>query len=549
MIPFDIMKKLFSSLTIYARRAVNSSLLTLVLLPFTAHSEDNIWLPNSGIWNDPNNWSSGSVPNLGSENFAIVGSGRTATVPGFGALSGSELLLIGDNGQGTVSIGLGADFRSGATLLGRNSSLGVAHVWGSATWTNYDEIVLGGTGQGELNIDGGHVETGSLIIGLIPEISGKVMLDSGSFTVYGDARIGERGTGEVTISSGLVQFENVVMGLRAGSEGSIMLSNSAGSRGVLEARSFTKGEGSSNITFDGGILRAESSQSDVFLNFASGDVTFNAGGGFIDTNGFNLGIANVLVGTGGLTKQGAGNMTLGGPNAYQGGTTVEGGTLTLNHNNSLGTGEVKVNTGTLHINEGVAPTNAITLADGGSVERDFGSGADLTNALTATSSLAVGAETTFNILGGTTSATTTLTASFAVTSGASNDMMRQSDILGLSGVPVVDIFTGETDVFVLQLQMSSAAPESILAWLDPNTDLWVNAVDGNFGGTSAFQGDGAYNSSTDFVLGYYGVDSASNSVWAVINHNSEFGVVNIPEPSVLGLLGIGLCGVFIRRQR
>ena len=39
------------------------------------------------------------------------------------------------------------------------------------------------------------------------------------------------------------------------------------------------------------------------------------------------------------------------------------------------------------------------------------------------------------------------------------------------------------------------------------------------------------------TLGDWGVNTANHTVWAVLNHNSDFAVV--PEPSTLVLLGIG----------
>ena len=39
------------------------------------------------------------------------------------------------------------------------------------------------------------------------------------------------------------------------------------------------------------------------------------------------------------------------------------------------------------------------------------------------------------------------------------------------------------------------------------------------------------------MLGDWGVNTADHTVWAVVNHNSEFGVV--PEPSTWALLGVG----------
>ncbi len=49
-------------------------------------------------------------------------------------------------------------------------------------------------------------------------------------------------------------------------------------------------------------------------------------------------------------------------------------------------------------------------------------------------------------------------------------------------------------------------------------------------------------------LGSWGVDTTGNSVWAVLNHNSQFAVL-IPEPASAALLGLLGLAVLPRRRR
>jgi hypothetical protein len=94
-----------------------------------------------------------------------------------------------------------------------------------------------------------------------------------------------------------------------------------------------------------------------------------------------------------------------------------------------------------------------------------------------------------------------------------------------------------------------------LNWLDtrvssPTNGDWILSVLGNdYSGGGSTAGSSFLGSWTSYVsanpgataansLGRYGVDTTSNKVWAVINHNSEF-VVVVPEPSAFALAGLG----------
>jgi len=146
----------------------------------------------------------------------------------------------------------------------------------------------------------------------------------------------------------------------------------------------------------------------------------------------------------------------------------------------------------------------------------------------------------------------------------------------------------QTDTFVLQMTYDPAAISAnfgdeataaangfvYLGWLnadydgDPNAtinDRWMNAVSGNFyadlnalfpsvshfAATSGFVGsyadyfDGEISKATSsglkeadsFQLGDWGVDPQQHTVWAVLNHNSEFAVVqNLRRPFWLSLV-------------
>ena len=82
--------------------------------------------------------------------------------------------------------------------------------------------------------------------------------------------------------------------------------------------------GTGLITIDGGGLQwATGNTADISSQLAA----FGAGGATFDTNGNNVTLASTLSGTGGLTKVGAGTMTLSGGSNYAGATNVNAGRL------------------------------------------------------------------------------------------------------------------------------------------------------------------------------------------------------------------------------
>ncbi len=168
-----------------------------------------------------------------------------------------------------------------------------------------------------------------------------------------------------------------------------------------------------------------------------------------------------------------------------------------------------------------------------------------------TASRGSGLDTSMGFLDGTLSVARDITVGFA---DAPPGAGLFSDIVNLTGL------SGERFVLSLTYDPASlgsfAASDLVLGWEDAGT--FVNAVMGNSNNdvdlSSPFQGGwGDYQFETgltiDTALGAYGVNTADNSVWAVLDHNSDFAAV--PEPStyaLLALAGAGLAAYRLRRR-
>ena len=134
---------------------------------------------------------------------------------------------------------------------------------------------------------------------------------------------------------------------------------------------------------------------------------------------------------------------------------------------------------------------------------------------------------------------------------------------------VVDLHTGTGTLnpFVLQMsydpsllpltgdmteEMLAAQGGLFLAWLN-GADQWVNAVNGNLGtnsGIADYLGSWL-QAGSPMLLGSWGVDTSSNSVWAVVDHNSQFSAMSaVPEPAnLLALSGLVSSALLLRSRR
>jgi autotransporter-associated beta strand protein len=219
------------------------------------------------------------------------------------------------------------------TFLG-NMGTGIINVAGGAL------VVAGGTGN--VQVGGDHSWSQS-------NASGTLTISAGSMTV--NASLIELG-----------QNDNRGLGF-TGAKGYLNLFGGT----LTTAGNIAGGNASSYVTFSGGTLKAGAATPSLLSALTSATVSTN--GAILDDGGFAVTIpqslqhdTNVAGLDGGLTKLGAGDLTLAGANTYNGPTLVTAGRLFIN--GSLGTNTVTVANGATLLGAGTINGPVSILAGG-----------------------------------------------------------------------------------------------------------------------------------------------------------------------------------------
>lgn len=278
--------------------------------------------------------------------------GASATVNGMGgggSLDGDSLSVL--NG-GTINV-----------------SAGTVDVTPSRLWMQ----------QGTINVTGGSMSTNNSLIAQQTSAVAAIHVSGGTFSLGGGNRFANNGTATLTVSgTGAVTWAAGSYGLSENGTGNIVMNGgtlaitSSGTNylllnggnnmafntavvstislnaGTLSTRGFAMNTGVNStsrlaeLRFNGGTLRATDNNGANNFIPSSANLTskVQAGGAVIDTNGFNITIADVLehdaalgvVADGGLTKNGTGTLTLSAANTYTGTTTLNAGTVAMVNN-------------------------------------------------------------------------------------------------------------------------------------------------------------------------------------------------------------------------
>ena len=416
-----------------------------------------------------------------------------------GTINSREWFSVGSFGNGTFNM-------SGGTV-NQNAAGGTQF-----------EVAVFGKGNSTVNLSGNAkinlLNNANLGVGVVNNTgTGTVNQNGGTVTFFSDANGSVGGTGNVILG----QFNPT------GTYTYNLNGGTLATGGVI--RNATSATGVFNL--NGGTLRATRNNAAYISSLSAANI--KTGGAKIDTNGFNIGIAQPLLGTagdGGLTKSGAGTLTLGGANTYAGTTTVAQGTLaltsagTISKNLVLGSSGGATNaivdvtdkpsfavanvSGNGTINLGVAKTFTAT----GTVSPGFSAGR-----LDVIGNLVLGSTTKLELAGR------------GGVAGSDFDSVTALGALTYHGSLLITGINGFdlTQGGVFNLFDSATVSGDFSSVLVGNTALTPTA--GLWTGT---RGDTSYQ----FATG-----------------TGVLTIAAVPEPSTLGLLGLTAVGLLARRRR
>jgi autotransporter-associated beta strand protein len=416
--------------------------------------------------------------------------------------------------------------------------------------------VLTGTGASSLNIAGtGKVYlsgTGSGFSGTTNVTSGTLNV-SGSNTVLGSGAVNVSTGGNLQLQGG-ISLANAITINGSGTSGNGAIENFAG-----------------NNTLSGGITLGSASriQSDTGTLALTGNITLGANTLTAGGPG-NLTQSGVIAGTGGLTKDGSGTLTLSGNNTYSGATTVSAGTLRLGASERINNvSAVSVAAGAIFDVNGVTETigsiagagevrlgGGTLIAGGNNTSTTFSGDLNGPGTLTkaGTGTLTIASDVSFggnlNLNAGTLQVNVDNIFAGTVTINAGTLRLNDADLtigtLNITGNSVIDFAGASSELRVTNLSISAGVTLTIRNWQNA-TDFffaqnWTGAVYDTTGAAPmnriVFDTDGAdpttYNASQTKWLSY-----------------GDHEITPVPEPSTYGamLMGASLAVFGYRRWR
>jgi fibronectin-binding autotransporter adhesin len=303
-----------------------------------------------------------------SSGFAAYGADRVVNLGGSGATvtwaSGSFLtaanavFYLGDQtADHTV------DFQNGINLNGGTRSFQTLRGVGSVPEAKLSGVISG-TGASNFSLDAvtGYAAGNVILSNGSNSYAGTTTINAGNLLLTANAT----GTaGNTVLGSG---SSDVLLGNTSGAYDAGLLTNSA----VTISRNVRAQSGNTGVITLGGNSSSSSTFSgSIFLGTNSGagkGVTLTATSGGTTTFSGVIQDPTGVSGAGLVRKSGAGMVVLSGVNTYAGGTSIDGGILSISQSSNLGanTGGLTINAGTLEITTGFSTNRIFTFANAAS---------------------------------------------------------------------------------------------------------------------------------------------------------------------------------------
>ncbi len=306
----------------------------------------------------------------------LTGTGNL-TMTGGSLAIGGELRVAGSDQNGSQYVATGAVTVANATLsvgaltVARgnyldNSVSGIVTVNSGGMLISTNDVILefAGAGRGKLALNGGNFIIGPtatkwLMVGYYDTGAGELDITNGNlFLENGSSlkmcRSGNTGGNVVNQVGGNVTFYGDA-GATVGGGGNLDLNYAGGASstntynlngGILTVPQIISSSSAATriFNFNGGTLKAAAAGTSFFASGVASSANVRNFGARIDTAGVNVTVGQALQHSaisgdsatdGGLTKNGAGTLTLSGVNTHTGTTTINAGTLALSSSGSL----------------------------------------------------------------------------------------------------------------------------------------------------------------------------------------------------------------------
>ena len=408
-----------------------------------------------------------------------------------------------DNATRNVFQSTQININNGATLR-VSGALGNIELYNGRAFT-FDSggggSILVGTGNYNANTAGFSITTNGGArnnIGLI-STSGAFGLNLGNQLGTFNVALGSDATSDLTVTpiiantGSILKSGNGRLTFTASNTYSGTTTISAGTLIANSSAALGNASATNTLIFTGGTLQAGAS----FNSGATRTVTLTSTG-IINTNGNTVGIAGIISGAGGLTKNGGGDLNLTGANTYNGTTTVNAGRITITAATHLSSGATSIaqsGTGQIFINAGVTISNPFNISTTGYLEPSDSqnningairlNGSTLSGQVTLSGNSRIGAfASTTNTISG------KITGGFGIDFYGFNNLANQAPIFIISNTN--NDYTGTTTIYNSNFNTTNLTNVSTTLRLGASNVI----PDGASAGNVAFAINGTNNNAT-----------------------------------------------------